>query len=217
MRILSHLFSWVFLPLFMPTYGILITLFVPAISTHYAMTSLYFAPLPTKWALFTIFFMFSVVAPGVSFILLHRFKVISTIDIERQGERGLPLIIMLIYSLVLFFLLAYKAGNNTLPSYYYALPLSGVAITSLFLLINRWIKISLHAAGAGILVGFLAVYTSAQSDFSAGWLLGSIIAAGLTMSARLYLKKHKPIEVYSGFVLATLITAGLNLYLNQIG
>jgi len=31
------------------------------------------------------------------------------------------------------------------------------------------------------------------------------------------LKKHRPIEVYSGFVLATLITAGLNLYLNQIG
>lgn len=217
MRILSHLFSWVFLPLFMPTYGILISLFAPAISAHYSMSSLYFAPLPTKWALFTIFFMFSVVAPGISFILLHRFKVISTIDIEKQGERGLPLIIMLIYSLVLFFLLAYKAGDAYLPRYYYALPLSGVAITSLFLLINRWIKISLHAAGAGILVGFLAVYTTSQTDFTKWWLIGSIIAAGLTMSARLYLKKHRQIEVYSGFVLATLITAGLHLYLIQLG
>lgn len=216
MKILAHFFSWVFLPLFMPTYGILISLFVPAISKTYGMSSLYFAPLPTKWALFTIFFMFSVVAPGVSFILLHRFKVISTIDIERQGERSLPLIIMLIYSLVLFFLLTYKAGAATLPSYYYALPLSGVAITSLFLLINRWIKISLHGAGAGILVGFLVVYTIAQTEFSNLWLIGSIIAAGLTMSSRLYLKKHRPIEVYSGFVLATLITAGLHLYLTQL-
>lgn len=217
MRILSHLFSWVFLPLFMPTYGILISLFAPAISTHYSMSSLYFAPLPTKWALFTIFFMFSVVAPGISFILLHRFKVISTIDIENQRERSLPLIIMLIYSLVLFFLLIYKAGATTLPTYYYALPLSGVAITSLFLLINRWIKISLHAAGAGILVGFLAVYTTSQSDFTIWWLIGSIIAAGLTMSARLFLKKHQPIEVYAGFFLATLITSSLHLYLIYLG
>ena len=92
MKILSHLFSWVFLPLFMPTYGILISLFVPAYSSDVEMTSLYFAPIESKWALFTIFFLFSVVAPGVSFILLHRFKVISTIDIERQRERSLPLL-----------------------------------------------------------------------------------------------------------------------------
>jgi membrane-associated phospholipid phosphatase len=123
---------------------------------------------------------------------------------------------MLIYSLVLFFLLAYKAGDAYLPRYYYALPLSGVAITSVFLLINRWIKISLHAAGAGILVGFLAVFSIAQSEFTNWWLIGSIIAAGLTMSSRLYLEKHRPIEVYSGFILATLITAGLHLYLIQL-
>lgn len=213
MRLLAHIFSWVFLPLFMPTYGILISLFVPAYSTSYHMSTLYFAPLPTKWALFTIFFMFSVVAPGVSFILLHRFKVISTIDIERQGERSLPLVIMLVYSLVLFFLLAYKAGDNYLPRYYYALPLSGVAITSIFLIINRWIKISLHAAGAGILVGFLWVYTLGQNDFSFAWLFSAIVAAGLTMSARLYLQKHRPIEVYTGFIIATLITSGLHFYL----
>jgi len=113
MKFLSHLFSWVFLPLFMPSYGILISLFVPAFSSDLEMTSLYFAPTASKWALFTIFFLFSVVAPGVSFILLHRFKVISTIDIERQGERSLPLVIMLVYSLVLFFLLIYKAGEGT--------------------------------------------------------------------------------------------------------
>ena len=89
MKFLSHFLSWVFLPLLMPSYGILISLFVPAYSADIEMTSLYFAPIESKWALFTIFFLFSVVAPGVSFVLLHRFKVISTIDIERQGERSL--------------------------------------------------------------------------------------------------------------------------------
>jgi len=214
MKFLSHFFSWVFLPLLMPSYGILISLFVPAYSTDLEMTSLYFAPLESKWALFTIFFLFSVVAPGVSFVLLHRFKVISTIDIERQGERSLPLVIMLVYSLVLFFLLVYKAGEGTLPRYFYALPLSGVAVTSIFLLINRWIKISLHGAGAGILLGFLIVFTRAQDHFSLVWVLSALLAAGLTMAARLYLRKHTPLEVYTGFMLALLLTAGIHQYLS---
>lgn len=214
MKFLSHFFSWVFLPLLMPSYGILISLFVPAYSTDLEMTSLYFAPIESKWALFTIFFLFSVVAPGVSFVLLHRFKVISTIDIERQGERSLPLVIMLVYSLVLFFLLVYKAGEGTLPRYFYALPLSGVAVTSIFLLINRWIKISLHGAGAGILLGFLIVFTRAQDHLSLVWVLSALLAAGLTMAARLYLRKHTPLEVYTGFMLALLLTAGIHQYLS---
>jgi hypothetical protein len=214
MKYLAHFFSWVFLPLLMPSYGILISLFVPAYSTNIEMTSLYFAPIESKWALFTIFFLFSVVAPGVSFILLHRFKVISTIDIERQGERSLPLVIMLVYSLVLFFLLVYKAGAGTLPRYFYALPLSGVAVTSIFLLINRWIKISLHGAGAGILLGFLIIFTRAQDAFSIWWILSALLAAGLTMAARLYLRKHTSLEVYTGFVFALLITAGIHQFLS---
>ena len=214
MKFLAHFFSWVFLPLLMPSYGILISLFVPAYSTNIEMTSLYFAPIESKWALFTIFFLFSVVAPGVSFILLHRFKVISTIDIERQGERSLPLVIMFVYSLVLFFLLVYKAGAGTLPRYFYALPLSGVAVTSIFLLINRWIKISLHGAGAGILLGFLIIFTRAQDAFSIWWVLSALLAAGLTMAARLYLRKHTSLEVYTGFVFALLITAGIHQFLS---
>jgi hypothetical protein len=214
MKFLAHFFSWVFLPLLMPSYGILISLFVPAYSTNIEMTSLYFAPIESKWALFTIFFLFSVVAPGISFILLHRFKVISTIDIERQGERSLPLVIMLVYSLVLFFLLVYKAGAGTLPRYFYALPLSGVAVTSIFLLINRWIKISLHGAGAGILLGFLIIFTRAQDAFSIWWVLSALLAAGLTMAARLYLRKHTSLEVYTGFVFALLITAGIHQFLS---
>ena len=214
MKFLAHFFSWVFLPLLMPSYGILISLFVPAYSTNIEMTSLYFAPIESKWALFTIFFLFSVVAPGVSFILLHRFKVISTIDIERQGERSLPLVIMFVYSLVLFFLLVYKAGAGTLPRYFYALPLSGVAVTSIFLFINRWIKISLHGAGAGILLGFLIIFTRAQDAFSIWWVLSALLAAGLTMAARLYLRKHTSLEVYTGFIFALLITAGIHQFLS---
>jgi membrane-associated phospholipid phosphatase len=72
--------------------------------------------------------------------------------------------------------------------------------------INRWIKISLHAGGAGILVGFLFAFFLEQQTFALWILPVAILASGLTISARLFLNKHRPIEVYTGWTFAVFIT-----------
>ena len=74
------------------------------------------------------------------------------------------------------------------------------------MLINRWIKISLHAGGAGILVGYLAIFMLENSGFPILFITIAIIATGLTLSARLFLQRHTPLEVYSGWSLALIIT-----------
>jgi hypothetical protein len=204
--ILAHLFSWVFLPLFMPTYGILLAMYIPSIPKDLSQVSMYLLPPEMKTRLILLFFLFSAVAPGLSFLALHQKKVISTIDIENQRERNIPLLVMMAYSLVLFLLFFVKAPDAALPMPFYALPLSGFIVTGVFMGINRWIKISLHAGGAGILVGFLFAFYLEQQNF-ASWILPmAVIASGLTISARLFLNKHRPIEVYSGWTLAVLIT-----------
>jgi membrane-associated phospholipid phosphatase len=157
-----------------------------------------------------MFFIFSVLAPGLSFLLLHKKKIISTIDMENQRERNIPMILMLSFCLVLYFLFIIKAQNNILPKYVYALPLSGVFVTVTYTFINRWIKISLHAGGAGILTGFLLAYASAQVEFEMWILIAAILASGLTLTARLYLKKHTQLEVYTGWSLAVLLTFLVN-------
>jgi len=204
--ILAHLFSWVFLPLFMPTYGILLAMYIPSIPKDLSQASMYLLPPEMKTRLILLFFLFSAVAPGLSFFALHQKKVITTIDIENQRERNIPLLVMMAYSLVLFLLFYVKAPDAALPIAFYALPQSGFIVTSVFMGINRWIKISLHAGGAGILVGFLFAFYLEQQNF-AYWILPlAILASGLTISARLFLNKHRPIEVYSGWTLAVLIT-----------
>jgi hypothetical protein len=193
--ILAHLFSWVFLPLFMPTYGILLAMYIPSIPKDLSQVSMFLLPPEMKTRLVLLFFLFSAVAPGF-----------STIDIENQRERNIPLLVMMAYSLVLFLLFFVKAPDAALPIAFYALPLSGFIVTSVFMGINRWIKISLHAGGAGILVGFLFAFYLEQQTF-ASWILPmAVIASGLTISARLFLNKHRPIEVYTGWTLAVLIT-----------
>ncbi|MCF8416587.1 MAG: hypothetical protein K9G40_10115 [Crocinitomicaceae bacterium] len=211
MKIFSDIVSWVFLPLFMPVYGLVLAMYIPS-NEDYILNedSLYFLTDAAKQAILYMFFIFSVLAPGLSFLLLHKKKIISTIDMENQRERNIPMILMLSYCLVLYFLFVIKAQDNILPKYVYALPLSGVFVTVTYTFINRWIKISLHAGGAGILTGFLLAYASAQLEFEMWILIAAILASGLTLTARLYLKKHTQLEVYTGWSLAVLLTFLVN-------
>lgn len=217
MKVFSHIVSWVFLPLLMPVYGLLITMYVPSNQAYYYnQESLYYLQDPAKLAILYMFIIFSVVAPGLSFVILHKRKIITTIDMENQRERNIPMFIMLTYCLVLYFLFIIKAQNGVLPKYVYALPLSGVFVTASYTYINRWIKISLHGGGAGILTGFLFAYAVEQIDFQFWILIFAVLASGLTISARLFLKKHTPTEVYTGWSLAVLMTFLVN-YLYPVG
>ena len=196
----------------MPSIGLIITLYYPSKGNDLSLITLYLLPEMVKTQLLTLFIIFSCLAPGLSFVMLHKRKVISTIDMEQQGERSLPLIIMFTYCALLFILFSYKDPDGYLPKYLLALPLSGALVTALFLLINRWIKISMHAAGGGILVGYLCAYYLTQTTAPIWIIALAIIASGFTISARLYLNKHKPIEVYFGWSLACLVTFLCNWY-----
>ncbi len=173
---------------------------------------MFLLPPELKTQVLTLFFIFGALAPGLSFFALHKRQVISTIDMENQKERNIPLIIMFAYCMVLFLMFVYKAPNNVLPKYFYALPLAGAFVTALFMVINRWIKISMHAGGAGILVGFLFAFFKEQLIFEFWIIIAAVLASGLTIASRLYLNKHRPIEVYTGWTLAVIITFICNYY-----
>ena len=217
MKTLSHIISWVFLPLFMPMYGLLIAMYVPSNQDYlFNEDSMFFLTDAAKTAILYMFLIFSVLAPALSFVILRKRNIISTIDMESQAERNIPMFITLTYCLVLYFLFILKAQDNILPKYVYALPLSGVFVTASFTYINRWIKISLHAGGAGILTGFIFAYVAEQIEYQFWILIFVILASGITISARLYLKKHTQTAVYTGWLLAVLITFLIN-YLYPIG
>lgn len=211
MKLFSEIISWIFLPLLMPVYGLLIAMYVPS-QQDYILNedSLFFLNPAAKEAILYMFLIFSAIAPGLSFLYLHKKGIISTIDMENKRERSVPMLIMLAYCLVLYFLFVIKAPGGILPKYVYALPLSGVFVTAAYGIINRWTKISLHAGGAGILSGFLYAYACEQFEFQFWILLFPIIASGLTLTARLYLEKHTPLEVYTGWSAAAIVTFLVN-------
>jgi hypothetical protein len=203
---LSHFFSWLFLPLLMPLYALLIVMFVPTSPVDMSEISPYGLPLHLKWVLWTVFLIFCFIAPGLSFYGLYRFKIITTLDMESRLERRIPLLIMLGYNLILIWFIYQSDPQGILPKVFMQLPLAGLFVTVLFTVITSWIKISMHAGGAGILTGFLYAYFGQVHNPSLGWICASVIMAGLVIAARWYLQKHTALELFLGYVLAGLIT-----------
>ncbi len=208
-KTLSHIFSWIFLPLIMPLYGLLMVMFYPAQELVPNTISMYALPLSIKWIVFGMFAVFSFAAPGLSFLGLFRFKIITTIDIENRTERLYPLLIMLIYGLMLYWLIGESDPKHLLPPYFSSLALAGVAVTLLFMGLTQILKISMHAGGAGILTGFLYAYFIQQHNPSYLWVAISILMAGMVISARWYLRKHTALELFLGYTLAGVITFGV--------
>ncbi len=207
MRTTANIISWLCIPLFMPIYALLLVFFVPAENAVVFSNSLFFFPMVYKTFVLTVFVLLGVLAPGMSFLYLKLINVISSLEMEERIERNVPLLITLIYCLLLYFSFNYVMSLNIyLPKYIQVLPFSGVLVAATCIFVNYKMKISLHAAGAGIFSGFIFAYLMEQVKFEF-WLVPlTLIVSGVIMSSRLYLNKHSHLEIYLGWGIAFFIT-----------
>ncbi len=215
MRIVSQIISWIFMPLFMPIYALLLVMFIPSnIDFMQNDQCMYAMDIQFKKAFLYMFLIFAVLAPGISFILLKRSGLIGSLEMDERRERFIPILVMAIYCLVLFFYILYLIQSNRLivPTFIIALPLSGAAVTTGFLIVNRWKKISIHAASVGILTGFVLAYILHQVEYQLWVFILSVFISGLVMSARLYLQKHTFSEVLIGWCIGSLFTFAICLW-----
>ena len=209
---IAQIISWVFLPLLMPVYGLIATFNTPSSEKILSHPSLYDLPDELKTQLLVIFIIFGTVAPGISFILMYRRGLITSIEMDNRKERNIPLFIILSYCLILYFLFFFKAPNLVLPIYIYAIPLTGIIVSITSLGINLWTKISLHASGAGILCGYICAFTAQQLQVNHLLVIMAFLISGLILSARLILNKHTPFQVYLGWLLGFLIAFFCNMF-----
>ncbi len=212
MKIIAQAISWIFLPLFMPVYGLLLTMYVPSQQDYFFNYDCVYAMYPpAKAVILATYILFCVLAPGISIIIMRRSGFITTIEMEKKEERNIPILVMLTYCLILYFWIFIKVGDSSMvPKFILSLPISGVFVTLAFFFLNKWRKLSIHAAAAGIVVGYILAYILYQTQFELWMLTASILVSGIIMSARVYLKKHTVTEVLLGWVVGCLLTFGVN-------
>ena len=206
MKFISNLISWIFLPLFMPVYALLLTMYIPSLEEgSFQNKTIYLLDPRLKLALLGIFFLFSFLAPAISLVILKRKNKISNLEIDNRSERFIPILITAIYSAVLAWFLMAKTPAGILPAAIYLLPAGGTVAILLVLVITRFDKISLHALGVGMLMGFLIAYFQTQAQFQLGILFLATIVSGVVMSARLFLGKHNLRQCLMGYFLGMLV------------
>ena len=202
MRKIAVLLSWIFLPLFTPIYGLLIVLYLPVQSNSFlASESLYMLDPAVKFLFLLLFLVFIVLAPGLSLLVLRLNKTISSLEMERKEERLTPIAIMTFYCLVLYVFLIFQTENAMIPSLLKAMVVGGALGSFIAYFITKKMKISLHGMGMGSLFGFVYMFSVPLEESPITMLILVLLAGGIVLSVRLFLKDHTLKEVGLGYLL----------------
>ena len=193
MKIFFKIISYVFQPLLMPLFGIILLMQTPVFRIF---SSAY------HWIVISGTLLFTAVLPALPILMMMRKGHIRDLFISKREERTMPyLFAILAYVFWVMFLWRTLQFPMTLLIYAIGCVFSLFAMT----LINlRW-KISAHLTGIGGLVGavFGVCYHMAINPV---WLFVTvIIISGLVAISRLYLKAHTLGQVIAGYVLGFIV------------
>ncbi|AQS95269.1 hypothetical protein BXQ17_08840 [Polaribacter sp. BM10] len=185
--------SVIFHPIVVPTIGVL--LYFILIPSSY--------PSNLKLTLLSLIFVMTYLVPLLILILFKKLKLIESFNAYTIKERKLPVAMMI----VLFYLLGNTIANigamRDISLLFYA---TSGALMLLYVLFIFKIKTSIHLLSLGISTAFFLIIDINNSSNFPLVIILNILIAGIVANARLYLKAHKPSEVYIGFFMGFIST-----------
>ena len=194
LRYIGNFISYIVHPLFIPTYFFLYLMQV----LPYEFVGI------TEWQLtlrlFSVFWL-TAFFPAFAVFLMWRLKLSESIFLRTQKERIIPYVITMFFYWWMYYLSRNFTDQPLALKFFYF----GIFIASaLGLIINNFMKISLHAMGVG---GFLTAVILVGLYYSvdnAIWTLLAIIITALVMSARMIVSDHSKQELILGFFIGLL-------------
>ena len=189
-KILAHLFSYLFHPIFIPLYAVAFLVFIhPSYFSGFSMAA--------KKQTLLIVFINAVAFPILAVVLLKAVGFIQSIFLKTQKDRIIPYM-----ACGIFFFLAYLVFKNQTN---YPLILSSFLLgvflaSSAALLANIYFKISMHATGVGGLLGIFLLIMKSNTMLMTWPLCIAIAITGLVCTARLLISDHSTKEIYIGLI-----------------
>lgn len=187
LRALATAVSYIFHPLFIPVYVCAYLIYLHP----YVFASL--QP-PQKFVRLASLFVITCFFPAITVFLLWRLSFIDSIFLRTQKERIIPFVTSIIY-----FWWAYYVSRSLVSPPALTFFLLGLFLTtSAALVANIYMKISMHALGAGGAMAYFVLLGMASSHPMGGVIAIVLILGGLICTARLLVSNHTPAEVYLG-------------------
>ena len=180
--------SFIFHPLFVPTYFILYLIKV----VPFEFVGI------TDWQLqlrvFSVFWL-TAFFPAFAVFLLWRLKFSESIFLRTQKDRIIPYVIVMFFYWWMYYLSRNFSDQPIVLKYFYF----GVFIASaLGLIVNNFIKVSLHGMGIGgllIAVIFVGIKYPINNII---WDIAILFIAGIVISARMMVSDHTNKELTIG-------------------
>ncbi len=198
MKLLAKIFSVIFHPLLMLTYGMILALCGSYLAVY---------PLKIKFLLVSGVFSMTTLLPGTFIYLMVRYGKGIDFALNNRKVRTLPYLLY-ISSIVVcaFFLL-----RMMLPFWLVVVFFAAAALMVVTMCINFFWKISAHMIGIGGLLGAIMGYFKMYQLNP--WMLFIVLflLAGMLGTSRLILERHSPAQIYAGFLLGF-----IGIYLSTI-
>lgn len=205
----AKIISFVFHPLLILTYMLLILLLVNPYL--FGVNSV-----QRGTRLILLIFLSTFFLPSVAVVMMRALNMIESLEMKDRMERTGPYIVTGIFYLWMFMNFVH---NPDIPTAYTSFVLGSVIGLFLAFFINIFSKISAHAVGMGGLLAMVIItmllFSYGNFTFYAGTygvyqvsmttlLMLIILFCGLVGTARLWLNAHIPQEIYGGFVVGFL-------------
>ena len=186
-RILAKAISLVFHPLFIPVY---ISWFLIYLNPLF--------PAFTAWEkmlLLIRFIVMYVMFPLVTVLLTKGLGFIDSIYLKTQKDRIIPYVACGMY----YFWMWYVLRNQPeMPVQLIQLTMAIFLASSLGLMANSYLKVSMHAIAVGVMVAFMLLLGFSVTANIGFYISIAFFIAGLVCTARLATADHWPLEIYAG-------------------
>jgi hypothetical protein len=134
-------------------------------------------------------------------LLLKALGFIQSIQLPTQKDRIIPYVACITF----FFWSYYVSKQLGDPVELRAFLLSAFITSSASLIINNYMKVSMHALGVGGMLAFFVLLLFANKLDDVSSLLAAVLITGITCSSRLIVSDHKSVEIYTGLITGILI------------
>jgi len=196
MRSFFKFISIILHPVFIPVYLMAITFTIPTLTIQILNPLM-------RLVIIGLLIINNVVLPIFSLFVLKSQEQIKSFQMESAAERKTPYILLFIYYSITAYI--YLQTSYLDPALRFIPMAAAATILALFFL-NRYFKISAHLASFGSAFAYIILLHFYFDINSVFFLIGITFFAGLTASARLYLKAHDEVEVYAGFFVGLIMT-----------
>jgi membrane-associated phospholipid phosphatase len=191
--------SFVFQPLLMPTYGIIVFLFTDLAN--------FFMPV-WKWFAIGGTFLFTALLPAMPILLMLKNGQIKDLYISKKEQRTFPYMFSII-AYVFWTIFLWRILH--LPHFFVAMGIGSILSIIIITIINLKWKISAHLSGVGGLTGGVFAYSFIMGVNPVFAMIAMLFISALTAFSRIELKAHTPGQTLAGFTVGflTVFIAGI--------